>query len=247
MVWTVSVSHPGEGGEQPAAAMTIESEGTGRDGGGCSACELGLCQRHCGALKRQGPAGGRCTQAPGWGTGHPGIGHCKLHGGNTSSHVANVEKELASRSVITFGLPREVDPQQALLEEVHRTAGHVAWLQAKIASLPTDADLKQLDKGERLERPAVWVEMYQAERKHQTRVAEAAIRCGIAERQVRLAEAQGAQLAGVLRGVLDAVFAALADAGLQLDVVLRVQREQVPEIVQRHLREVIDAPAIEST
>jgi hypothetical protein len=120
--------------------------------------------------------------------------------------TTQAEKELASRSVITFGLPREVDPQQALLEEVHRTAGHVAWLQAKIASLPTDADLKQLDKGERLERPAVWVEMYQAERKHQTRVAEAAIRCGIAERQVRLAEAQGAQLAGVLRGVLDAVF-----------------------------------------
>lgn len=238
-----------EGEAEPAAVLASDPEGAGHgttDKPPCPRCELGVCNQHCGAHRRQGPAGARCTRPAGWGTPHVGIGHCKFHGGNTSSHIVAAERELASRSVITFGLPREVDPQQALLEEVHRTAGHVTWLQAKIASLPTDEDLKQLDQAERFERPAVWVEMYQAERKHQTRVAEAAIRCGIAERQVRLAEAQGAQLAGVLRGVLDAVFGALVAAGLQVELVLRVQREQVPEIVQRHLREVIDAPSVES-
>lgn len=142
--------------------------------------------------------------------------------------------------MITFGLPREIDPQQALLEEVHRTAGHVAWLQAKIASLPTDAELKQLDKSEQFERPAVWVEMYQEERKHLARVSEAAIRAGIAERQVKLAEAQGAQLAGVLRNVLDAVFAALGAAGLAVDVLQQIQRERVPEIVRKHLLELVE-------
>lgn len=36
---------------------------------------------YCGAKKKQGP--GTCTQAPGWGTDHPGAGKCKLHGGSS--------------------------------------------------------------------------------------------------------------------------------------------------------------------
>lgn len=34
----------------------------------------------CGARKRSNPYE-RCTQAAGWGTDHPGVGRCKLHGG----------------------------------------------------------------------------------------------------------------------------------------------------------------------
>ena len=36
---------------------------------------------------------------------------------------------------MSFGLPREVDPHEALLEEVHRMAGHVAWLGELVAAL----------------------------------------------------------------------------------------------------------------
>lgn len=39
----------------------------------------------CGAQTR---TGGRCGQAPGWGTDHPGSGRCKLHGGKSPSGVA---------------------------------------------------------------------------------------------------------------------------------------------------------------
>jgi hypothetical protein len=34
----------------------------------------------CGANRK---SGGTCGQAPGWGTDHPGVGTCKLHGGST--------------------------------------------------------------------------------------------------------------------------------------------------------------------
>lgn len=38
-------------------------------------------RRFCDAKKHQGE--GTCRQAAGWGTSHPGSGHCKLHGGAT--------------------------------------------------------------------------------------------------------------------------------------------------------------------
>jgi len=43
----------------------------------------------------------------------------------------------AAKAVATFGLPREVDPRDALLEEVHRTAGAVAWLHEQVQALQT--------------------------------------------------------------------------------------------------------------
>src|SRR5215218_6796318 len=38
--------------------------------------------RYCGARKRQPKyAGETCRRPAGWGTAHPGVGRCKLHGG----------------------------------------------------------------------------------------------------------------------------------------------------------------------
>lgn len=168
---------------------------------------------------------------------------CRYHGGKAPQVAAAVERrreqEAGHRAVVTFGLPREIDPQTALLEEVHRTAGHVAYLGDVVAKLEQD-ELKQLDAGERFEQPAVWVRMYQDERKHLMRVAAAAIGAGIAERQVRLAEEQGRQLANVLRDVLGDVFGLLAEAGLAVEVLVRVQREAVPGVVRRRLSEVME-------
>jgi hypothetical protein len=108
-----------------------------------------------------------------------------------------LDTDAAAEAVATFGLPREVDPLQALVEEVHRTAGHIAWLESLISSLPEN-ELKHRDVTGRFERPAVWVEMYQAERAHLVRVAKACVDARVAEREVRLAEEQGRQLASVL-------------------------------------------------
>lgn len=51
--------------------------------------------RLCGGEKHQGE--GTCRRPAGWGTSHPGIGRCKLHGGSTPSHVVAAKQEQARR------------------------------------------------------------------------------------------------------------------------------------------------------
>lgn len=167
-----------------------------------------------------------CLQAAGWKTTHPGWGNCKFHGGNTPAGITHAERLRAAEAVATFGLPISVTPQDALLQEVHRTAGTVAYLEGVVRELD-QSGLKQRthdNKGMEWEKPAVWVDMYQEERKHLVRVAAEAIKCGVAERAVALAEAQGQMLAQVIKAILT-----------DLEV---ANDPRVPEVVGRHLRSV---------
>lgn len=181
--------------------------------------------RYCGGKKRQGE--GTCTRPAGWGTDHVGVGRCKLHGGSTATHGKRAQRVIAERAVVTYGLPVDVGPHEALLEELHRTAGHVAWLGALIAELEheesvqasvmgpareSDPDerhtprsgLKQYSRDKQVtwEKPSVWVEMYQQERRHLESVAKSCIAAGIAERQVRMAESQGQMIAELVRTIV---------------------------------------------
>jgi hypothetical protein len=176
--------------------MTVDGFGPGHDG-----------RPVCGGEKR---GGGTCTQAAGWGTPHPGVGRCKLHGGSTPSHVAAAQKVEAERAVATFGLPRDIDPHEALLEELHRTAGAVAWLGAVVAELETGdvvwGKVREKvggdDRGTTHEAGVnTWVRLWQAERAHLVAVSAQCIKAGIDERRMQLAEGAGEQLAGVLRAV----------------------------------------------
>lgn len=123
----------------------------------------------------------------------------------------------------TYGLPVDIDPGSALLEEVQRTAGHVRYL----AGLVYDLDPADLTWGEKTaqqqtghgpEGPVdmatttqaagvnVMVELYQRERKHLREVCRDALAAGVAERQVRLAEQAGERAGRWLQaalGVLD--------------------------------------------
>lgn len=175
----------------------------------------------CGANTR---SGGKCGRPAGWGTDHPGYGTCKLHLGSTTNHQTAAEREIATAAVEVYGLPREIDPHTALLEELWRTAGHVAWLRLKIAALEEHELHGPVGGGENSiprEVPHVWVVMYQEERKHLANVARDCIRAGIEERRVQLAEEQGRLLARVIRGVLD-------DLGVS-------DRPEVPGVVRKHL------------
>lgn len=169
----------------------------------------------CGGKKRDG-SGGTCTQTAGWGTDHPGIGRCKLHGGATPNHNAAARMEEARRAVATYGLPRTIDPPAALLEEVHRTAGHVAWLGQKVAELDPDdlvwGTTEEVDKGAgeftgtdttKASKPNAWLVLYQQERKHLVDVSAAAIRAGVDAALVRLTEQQGSLLAGAIQQILE--------------------------------------------
>ena len=139
----------------------------------------------------------------------------------------------AARQVATLGLRLDVSPTEALLEEVQWTAGHVAWLRRKVQEIE-DGDLvwgvtrteteggsalvigmtgeKVTDVGSgpstktiETSGPSVWYELYERERKHLVAVCAAALKAGVEERRVRLAEQQGDLVAEVIRRILDAL------------------------------------------
>ena len=72
--------------------------------------------------------------------------------------------------------------------------------------------------------PSIWLDLYDRERRHLVAVCTAAIKAGVEERRVRLAESQGELVAGVIRAIL-------SDLGLTVE-----QQALVGEVVPRHLR-----------
>lgn len=157
---------------------------------------------------------------------------CPMHGGKAPQVRNAIAKRRAERAAVlaveTFGLPVEVDPHTALLEELHRTAGAVAWLGAVVADLDradvvwgrTREKAGGEDHGITHEaRPNAWVALWQSERKHLVDVSRECIRAGIEERRVQLAEAAGQELASVLRRVLDRLELSDAQKSLALTVV----------------------------
>lgn len=182
-----------------------------------------------------------CHKRAGWGTDHAGVGRCKLHGGNTEGGRKQGQDLAALDAVQMYGLPREVDPHVALLEELARTAGHVDFLRAKLNELGVE-DLvglvgsdgvtgEGLTHHPRTER-TIWLSLYQDERAHLVSVAAACVKAGVSEAQVRLAEALGSRIATLLDGVL---------AGLNLT---KKQQELAPKLVGQHLA-LLEGTAVE--
>lgn len=191
----------------------------------------------CKATKR---SGGRCGNPP-----IKGATVCRMHGGKAPQVVAATARRRAEadareqmlRAVTTLGLPIDVDPGKALLDEIHWTAGHVAWLRSKVQELQ-DSELTwgrtQTDTGVGPQGPVdtvtekaapnTWYQLYMAEREHLAKVCSLALRAGIEERKVKLAESQGLLVADVIRRILGAL-------GLT-----PAQQLLVPEIVPRELR-----------
>ena len=172
-----------------------------------------------------------CKRPPGWGTDHPGAGRCKFHGGAAPDYAKRAEKISADQLMRRYGLPRNVDPHTALLEELARSAGHVEWLRAQVAELEHDgvrsAQTQMIGPVGGAHdawpeyRPNVWIEMYNRERSHLAKVAKLCIDVGIEERRVRMAEQQGQLLAGVIKAIL-------SDLGV-------LNNPETPKIVRKHL------------
>jgi hypothetical protein len=160
-------------------------------------------------------SGQRCKLPP-----CTGLDKCATHCGLSKAERKKRAEEFlanqqARKAVVTYGLPRDISPTEALLEEVRYSAGHVAWLREKVRELEGG----QLIWGvtEQVEKSAtefagvdttsaasvnMWLELYYRERRHLVDVTKAAISAGIEERRVRLAEAQGAIVADVIRRIL---------------------------------------------
>lgn len=199
----------------------------------------------CAAIRGNRPP---CRRPAGWGTTHPGIGRCKLHGGSTPNHQRAAQLELARRECNRLGVPIEVDPGEALMQELWETAGNVAFYRSLVAELPihpeddtyvppqSDDATGYWDRGEPgiygrtyhvsgiptgEAKPHILLDLYNQERKHFADVAAAALRAGIERRRIELAEQQGELVNQLIRGILG-----------ELGV---LERPEVPAIVRKHL------------
>jgi hypothetical protein len=172
----------------------------------------------CGAKKR---GGGECA-APAM----RGQRRCARHGGKSPQAIAAAKKRVAEqeardtmeKAIVTLGLPQDIDPAKALLDEISRTYGTVLWLQERVRKLEPDEltwgiTERQMGLGkdgpidvttEKAEFNA-WYQLYLGERKHLVAVTTAALKAGIEERRVRLAEQQGDLVAQAIRSILDAL------------------------------------------
>lgn len=160
-------------------------------------------RQYCDAPKRQGE--GTCRNPAGWGTSHAGWGTCKLHGGSTDKGLKNAQEAMIRAAQEKYGVPREVDPHAALIEELHRTAGHVSWLALQVQTMDDDEMYDYVGGGPGAvpgTEPHIWLRLYREERNHFLRVAKTCLDAGIAERQVRVAEQQGVLLARAIQGIL---------------------------------------------
>lgn len=168
--------------------------------------------------------GKRCQRNAGAGTEHKGYGTCSFHGGNTPSLVAVAARymgaDITDKMTVAYGYgaPLDLTPQEALLQEVRRTGGHVAWLAEQIGFW--DMNTTETINATRQQ----WLELYHKEREMLVKVAKAAVDAGVEERKVKIAEQQGAMMLQAFNQVFDAL-------GLNV-----AQRRLVPKVVPQILR-----------
>lgn len=172
---------------------------------------------------------------------------CRHHGGSAPQSIKaakeRISEEKARKLVATYGRKIDTTATEALLDEVQWTAGHVAWLRERVQEIESAAAVAGTDSEHPLiwgitrekeggedrgitseAAPNIWLKLYQQERTHLVKVCSEAIRAGIEERRVRLAEAQGALIAQAIRAILTELH------------LTAEQQQRVPEIVPRHLR-----------
>ena len=170
---------------------------------------------------------------------------CRMHGGGAPAVKAAAARRAAEAkaaaemeaAAVTLGLPVDIDPAKALLDEIAVTYGHVQWLRLKVQELGADELVwgrTQTDQGVGPQGPVdtttekagpnTWYDLYMREREHLVKVSAAALRAGIEERRIKIAEDQGTLVAAVLQRIL---------AALNLSP---EQWAEVPTIVPRELR-----------
>lgn len=155
-----------------------------------------------------------------------GVTVCYYHGGKSplaQQKIAKTEAlEEGVRAMKEFGVPVNISPTEALLEEIRYTAGHVYFIRARLAALAGETDdphhpfvwglieendvqASQFPGTDSKEGAGIhmWYQLYLQERKHLVAVAAAAARAGVEDRIVRIEEEKGLLFAGVLRLILN--------------------------------------------
>lgn len=123
-----------------------------------------------------------------------GASVCPAHGAGAprvrAAAARRYEEDQGRQRSNTYAQPIEVSPIDALLGELYRTAGIVAWLGAMIA----DLDETQIPTSS-------WVALHAQERDRLLRVARDCLAVGIEERLVQLEESKAEMIAQAFRGL----------------------------------------------
>lgn len=193
--------------------------------------------RFCNARTRGD--GSPCDKPAGSGTNHLGVGKCRLHGGASPNAEIAGQIWLAHRDYQVMGVPVDVTPHDALLECIRIAAGEVSYASERIAALDmedavgpviTTRPLKEekgaessIERAEEHGAPAlhIWIQVRRQAMDRLVTYSATAIKAGLEERLVRVAEQQGQLLAQAVRGILEEL--GVAD------------RPEVPSVVRKHL------------
>lgn len=145
----------------------------------------------CGEVTSEGEF---CQAPAGYGTNHIGVGKCRKHGGARKSQELDARhqliREAATEACVKLKLNyADVTPERALQEELTLSYALVQWYTDN-----TDVEAAMW--------PA-WQDMWMNERRHLIYVVKMMLDAGIAERTVRVMEAQAVMLANAIRSILD--------------------------------------------
>ena len=160
---------------------------------------------YCGARKRQGE--GTCTRPAGWGTDHPGIGHCKLHGGSTTTQTTQANRRRAEDEARALLAELHVSPVEDPLQALLKIAGQVLAWQEATASLVNELEEVRYEGATGAEQLRAEVALYERAMDRAVQVLSAIARLNIEERLARVTERQA-------DAVIDAIDAALAAVGV---------------------------------
>jgi len=210
--------------------------------------------RLCGGPKRNGE--GLCTRPAGWGTGHPGYGRCKLHGGSTPTHEKAGQKAMLRAEIATdlskLGVTVDLVDGDAIRAMRDEAAGNVIVLRRLIQQLDLSVSGFEYDPATEKWRPPsvdgiavrtyhqsgiatgeakvhVLVAMYNDERDRLAKLDEACVKLGLEERRTVVGEVQAAVLARAMTALIDSPELALT----------REQRELGRQLAGRQLRALV--------
>jgi len=141
-------------------------------------------------------AGVPCKNRAGAGTTHLGQGHCRWHGGN----APNVRKNILAAEARLMGCPIDMNPVEAMIWVIRMTAGEIKWLSDQIAEIDLEEDwYEDTIVGRQMN---VLVRERTAAQHRLFKFSSEAVKLGLAERAIKLAEQYGETIARFMHGVL---------------------------------------------
>jgi hypothetical protein len=169
------------------------------------------CKRHISGGAHPDRKGEPCKGSP-----MRGQEVCSAHGGRAPQAKTAGERRLARERIlelaVTLGEPvDDVDPGDLVAEQIAHRAGHVRWLRKRVQAIDPDALVWGVTRKKRgghdygvtkEARPNIWLELYFEASAALERLCLDAIRAGLEERRVRLAERQAEVLEQLLDGIL---------------------------------------------